>query len=71
MHCHLCTPKKDHLVLLEHSDARWVHLTDSDSLDWPPADIQVVDDHLQHLSSPSSASRTARLCAPNHCAFRK
>ncbi|MDO4502213.1 MAG: (deoxy)nucleoside triphosphate pyrophosphohydrolase [Coriobacteriia bacterium] len=43
MRCYICALESDHLTLLEHSDARWVDLSDIDSLDWLPADVQVVD----------------------------
>lgn len=43
MRCYICTLKSDHVVLLEHSDAKWVGREDIDALAWLPADIQVVD----------------------------
>ena len=43
MRCYICTLNSDHLTLLEHSDAKWVDLSDIDSLGWLPADISVVD----------------------------
>lgn len=43
MGCYVCSLASDHLTLLEHSDARWVDLSNIDSLDWLPADVIVVD----------------------------
>lgn len=42
MHCYTSLLESD-VTLLEHQDARWVSRDDVDSLDWLPADIEVVD----------------------------
>lgn len=43
MRCYLCSLVSDHVDLLEHRDARWLDATTIDSVEWLPADIQVVD----------------------------
>ena len=43
MRCYLCSLKSEHVELTEHSDARWLDATNIDSVDWLPADAQVVD----------------------------
>lgn len=42
MHCYVSHLESD-ITLLEHQAARWVSKDDIDSLDWLPADIEVVD----------------------------
>ena len=43
MRCYFCSLVSDRIDLLEHADARWLDLNSIDSVDWLPADIQVVD----------------------------
>jgi 8-oxo-dGTP diphosphatase len=43
MRCYLCTVKKGHLTLLEHSAAKWLDKARLDSVDWLPADRQIAD----------------------------
>ena len=43
MGCYVCTLEGSHLELLEHSDAIWATAASIDSLEWLPADMQVVD----------------------------
>jgi len=43
MRCYLCTVKEGHLTLLEHSAAKWLDKAHLDSVDWLPADRQIVD----------------------------
>lgn len=42
MHCYLCHLESS-ITLLEHQAAKWVSKDDIDSLEWLPADIEVVD----------------------------
>ncbi len=42
MQCFLCNIKEGTPTLLEHEDAKWLKLEDLDSVDWLPADIEVV-----------------------------
>lgn len=43
MDCYLATVKEGHLTLTEHSDAKWLDLSELDSVDWLPADLEVVE----------------------------
>lgn len=43
MKCYLCNVASGHLKLLEHSDAKWLDADNLDSVDWLPADIEVVN----------------------------
>lgn len=43
MKCYVCHLQEGHLVLLEHSAAKWLDLSTLDSVDWLPADIAVVE----------------------------
>ena len=42
MHCYICELISDKLVLLEHEAAKWLSIDEIDSVDWLPADIEVV-----------------------------
>ena len=42
MHCYLCSVEEDALVYHEHSAHRWVRKDQFDSVDWLPADIEVL-----------------------------
>ena len=39
------------LTLLEHEDARWVPLDSIDSLDWLPADYDVIEEIKRHFAT--------------------
>lgn len=43
MHCFLCSIKEGNLTLLEHSAAKWLDMKNVDSIDWLPADVEVVN----------------------------
>lgn len=43
MDCFICTLQRSGITLLEHEDARWLNAETIDSVDWLPADIQVVE----------------------------
>lgn len=43
MHCFLCSIKEGNLTLLEHSAAKWLDMKHIDSVDWLPADVEVVN----------------------------
>ena len=43
MSCYLCTLKSDSITLMEHEAAKWLGMDDIDSVDWLPADIEVVE----------------------------
>lgn len=43
MHCYLCTLRDDHFTLLEHEAAKWLTKENLDTVDWLPADVEVVE----------------------------
>jgi len=43
MHCYLCSIISGNLTLLEHEDARWLTREELDTIQWLPADIEVVE----------------------------
>lgn len=43
MHCYICTLEEDEITLLEHKEARWLNVDELDSVEWLPADIQLID----------------------------
>jgi 8-oxo-dGTP diphosphatase len=43
MHCYLCSLLAEALQLNEHEAARWLKPEDLDSVDWLPADLEVVE----------------------------
>lgn len=43
MHCFWCSVESGSLTLKEHESARWLTLTDIDTVDWLPADRAVVE----------------------------
>lgn len=42
MHCFLCTIKSGDLVLKEHEAAKWLTKDELDSVDWLPADLELI-----------------------------
>ena len=42
MGCYMCSIVEGHLHLLEHSAAKWLDAANLRSVDWLPADIEVV-----------------------------
>ena len=42
MHCYICSVEAGELVLTEHEAARWLDLESIWSVDWLPADVDVV-----------------------------
>ena len=42
MQCFLCTIQSGDITLLEHEDARWLSREELDSVNWLPADEEVV-----------------------------
>lgn len=43
MDCFLCSIKEGNLTLLEHSAAKWLDMKHIDTVDWLPADVEVVN----------------------------
>ena len=42
MHCFLCHVESGHLELKAHEAAKWLHKEDLESVNWLPADLEVV-----------------------------
>lgn len=42
MHCYICRVRSGDLVLKEHEAARWLSASTIDSVDWLPADLQIL-----------------------------
>ena len=42
MHCYICS-LKDTITLLEHNDAKWLEKNEFNTVNWLPADIEVID----------------------------
>lgn len=49
MHCFLCDIISGELTLLEHEDAKWLGKDDIWSVDWLPADIEVIKELEERL----------------------
>ncbi len=47
MHCFLCSVRSGHLVLKEHENAAWLSREELGSVDWLPADVEVVKKLLE------------------------
>ena len=43
MHCYLCGIKAGEIVLREHKSARWLRPAELGSVEWLPADKEIVD----------------------------
>jgi len=43
MHCFLCRVESGRLELKEHEAARWLEKEELGSVDWLPADLQIID----------------------------
>ena len=53
MHCLICTWESGELQLREHTAARWLSVDTLRSLDWLPADVDVLaplGEYMQHLA---------------------
>lgn len=50
MDCYICHLTSKHLHLLEHQDARWLTKETLYSVNWIPADIEILDKILSYLS---------------------
>ena len=53
MHCFWCDLLDGEPVLLEHEAARWLTTDELNSVDWLPADVQVVEAILADSASIS------------------
>ena len=46
MHCHLCELVDQKINLLEHLDAKWLHVSELDNMKWCPADVPISPLHF-------------------------
>ena len=53
MHCYICSLLTESLHLNEHEAARWLGATDLHTVNWLPADEQLLPLLLKELESPS------------------
>ena len=44
MHCYWCRVESGALTLKEHEAARWLSAQQLDSVNWLPADLQLLDE---------------------------
>ena len=49
MHCFWCHIESGSLTLKEHEAARWLSKEDLDSVQWLPADLEVVEELKKHI----------------------
>lgn len=47
MHCYRCTLADDHLTLLEHEAAKWLKPAELNSVQWLPADEDLINELTQ------------------------
>jgi 8-oxo-dGTP diphosphatase len=43
LHCYLCELVNGEFKLVEHENARWLKKNELDSVEWLPADIEIID----------------------------
>lgn len=43
MHCFICELLSEEIILKEHEDAKWLAEEELDSVDWLPADVNLID----------------------------
>lgn len=53
MHCYFCTALVNHFENIEHSDVKYVRITDLDKQHWIPADVQVAKEIQRVLGTNS------------------
>lgn len=51
MHCFMCSIESGKLTLVEHNDAKWLSYTNLHSVQWLPADIEIIDKIVQWYHS--------------------
>lgn len=52
MHCHLCHVESGHLKLKEHEAAKWLSKEELESVNWLPADWEVVRRMMASENAP-------------------
>ena len=56
MHCYLCHMESGHLELKEHEAARWLAKDELESVEWLPADWQIIEAFIPADEEHSKAS---------------
>ena len=51
MHCYLCSLQSEALHLNEHEAARWLAADELDSVQWLPADLQILPKIRAHIAA--------------------
>lgn len=51
MHCYLCSLQSEALHLNEHEAARWLASDELDSVQWLPADLQILPQIRAHIAA--------------------
>lgn len=49
MDCYIANIKKGEIELLEHNNAKWLDVNELFSLNWIPADVQIIDYLIEEL----------------------
>ena len=49
MHCFLCTQVNGTLTLNEHNDAKWIHSSELNELNWLPADLEILQELKKYV----------------------
>ena len=49
MHCFICSKAAGDLTLNEHNDAKWITRADLDTLDWLPADLEIIEELKRYI----------------------
>ena len=49
MHCFLCTQVNGTLTLNEHNDAKWIHSSELNELNWLPADLEILQELKKYI----------------------
>ena len=59
MHCYLCSVMSGELTLTEHEAARWLSKDELWSVDWLPADVEVVKSLEKHFPAKEGKDKNA------------
>ena len=58
MHCYWCHVESGSLTLKEHEAARWLNIDQIDTVDWLPADMEVIKEILAFLKQDKLQQHT-------------
>ena len=56
LHCYFCSVISGNLTLKEHESARWLSLSDLDTVNWLPADLEVIKKSTEVDDNPLTTS---------------